>query len=120
MATYLIKQEQGLPLLRQVALSLAATMQTDVLSIDPTVYSSGTETIHILCDAIRSSFSPVVVESLVSGDVVIFEMPPYLTDQVTWTGLALYRQAINATLNAEEATSNTNIFVIPLACLPWS
>ena len=119
MTIYLVKQEQGLPLLRQAALSMASTLQLDILSLDPALYSTD-ETMQVLCSAIRSAFSPVVVETLVNGDTVIFEIPPYITDQVVWTGIALYKRAINSTLDAQDKSQNEQIHVLSVACLPWS
>lgn len=118
MATYLIKQEHGLPLLRQATLSMSSELQTDVLSVAPNLYAD--ETIATLCEAIRSSFSSVSVVNLVDGDTIIFEIPPYITDNTIWSGVALYKRAINNALNTADQSSTETVHVIALSCFPWS
>ena len=127
MSIWFIKQEHGLPLLRQAALSLAQTMQTDILGlVDPkqspsaAAWVAGDLTITELCAAIRSADGVLVTDTVASGDTIIFEMPSYYTDQLIWTGIVQYQRAIQNALNGLNSVTTSVVHVVAISCLPWS
>ena len=115
MATYLVKQEHGLNLLRQATLSLAKDMQLDLLCYELTC----AYTMKDLCRKIRNISCVLVERDIKANDIIIFEIPSYLTDSIIWTGISQYRCCIiNKLRSLPAATGCEIIHVIPVACFP--
>ena len=117
MKTYLIRQEHGLNLLRQAALSQGQNMQLDIIAF---LIPGGPFTMQSLGELIRDRASKLTQYAIENDDTILFELPIYSMDHVLWTGLAQYKIVINNKLRADKPDPNPTIHIIPIACLPWS
>lgn len=111
MATYLVPQENSVPIMTQAALSEAPSISHAVLFISPTPMLN----VKSICAVLRDHMQIVSSKSLVNGDVVIFELPLTTSDHAIWTGLSLYKTAIQNKIGGD-----AKVHVVPMSCLPWS
>jgi len=111
MPTYLVPQEKSIAIVTLVALTEAITIPHTILHISPTPLLN----IKAICAAIRDRTQLVSSTDLKSGDVVIFELPLATSDHAIWTGLSLYKKAVQNKIG-----NNAVIHVLPMSCFSWS
>jgi hypothetical protein len=111
--TYVIPKEHGLALLKQAVYSQARDMQLDILATQ-IVEPFSMSTLCGMVDTTNQSVQPYVVED---NDILIFVLPLYEFESSLWSGLALYKKAIeNALVELSSIPVTRTISVIPMFC----
>ncbi|USO02469.1 MAG: hypothetical protein H6850_00515 [Alphaproteobacteria bacterium] len=111
MATYLVPQENSIPILTATALTEAMTIPHTILLLSPTPMLN----MDVICAKFRSKAQPALSTDLKSGDVVLLELPLSTSDHAIWTGLSLYKKAIQNKIGG-----NAVLSVLPISCFAWS
>ena len=111
--TYVIPKEHGVALLKQAVHSQSRDMQLDILATQLVK----TFSMNTLCCMVNTCNQEVQQYVIANNDIIIFVLPVYAFENVLWSGLALYKRAIENTLNESLSESNrATIAVIPMFC----